>query len=82
MGAEPLDPAHHRRTGETPLADGFDDRLVQRLTVPGVGLPDEDPEQLPLAFEPRHSDLASTTPTYTAARPAAQEPSMFAAASA
>jgi hypothetical protein len=60
--AEPLDPAHHGRAREPELPDTLDDGLVERPAVPGVGLPDEDPEQLPFALEPRHSALASTVP--------------------
>ena len=62
VGAEALDPAHDGRPGEPCLADALDDRLVERLAVPGVGLADEDPQQLAFSLEPRHSDLASTTP--------------------
>jgi hypothetical protein len=62
VGAEAFDAAHDGRAGEPFLAHALDDRLVERLAVPCVGLPDEDPEQLALAFEPRHSALARTTP--------------------
>jgi hypothetical protein len=62
VGAEAFDAADDGRAGEAFRAHAFDDRLVERLAVPSVGLPDEGPEQRALAFEPRHSALARTTP--------------------
>jgi hypothetical protein len=60
-GAEALDAADHGRAGEPLLAHALDDRLVERFAVPRVGLPDEESQQLALAFE-LHSALPATTP--------------------
>ena len=54
-GAVALDPAGDGRAGEALLADALDDRLVERLPVPGVGLADEDPDELAVALEAGHT---------------------------
>ena len=61
VGAESLDAAQNGRTGEAFLANALDDRLVQRLPVPRVGLADEEAQQLAFALE-LHSALPTTTP--------------------
>jgi hypothetical protein len=60
--AEPLDPSQDGRPRQPLLAHALDDRLVERLAVPSVGLPDEKAQKLAFSFE-LHSALAATTPT-------------------
>ena len=43
-------------------ANALDDCLVERLAVPRVGLPDEDAQELPLAFDAHQTARAATTP--------------------
>ena len=52
VGSEALDPAQDRGAGQPVLAQGLDDRLVQRLVTVVVGLADEDPQQLAVAPRP------------------------------
>src|SRR6266540_1403971 len=80
--AEALEAADDGRSGKTLLPDALDDRLVERLPVPRVGLADEDPKQLSLALPPHQTVLPSTMPPYSARSPAATLPATFAAASA
>src|SRR5437588_6173630 len=77
---ESLDAAEHRRAGHPFLTNALDDRLVQGLAVPRVGLADVDPEQLAATSE-IHSALPAHVPAYTASSPAPMLASTFTVAS-
>src|SRR5437763_4597816 len=77
---ESLDAAEHRCAGHSFLTSALDDRLVQGLAVPRVGLADVDPEQLAAALE-IHSALPAHVPAYTASSPAPTLARTFTAAS-
>src|SRR6266550_7103533 len=55
--AEALDASEYRGPREALLANALDDRLVERLAVPAVGLAEEDPQKLPFALDLHQSAL-------------------------
>src|SRR4051794_11491508 len=81
-GAETLDPADHRRPGQTSIAQQMDDRLVQRPPMPAVGFADVDPGEQALTFDLHESSLPSVRPTSTATIPITDEPTTLARARA
>ena len=80
VGAEPFDAPQHGRSGRARCAQALDDRVVQRLTVPLVGLTDVDAHQQRLPFDPHQMALPMSSPAKIAARPRPTDPTRFATA--
>ena len=68
LGTEAFDAAQQGCTRPAHLADFEHDRLEQRFPLPAIVLPDEDPEQLPVALE-LHYKAPIRRPTRAAVRP-------------